>query len=204
MWWCISIKRNVKKNAVFVVILSVSLVYSTSCFADIIETLVMPGKVIESHKKYESDCQRCHKKLGSKSETKLCLDCHKRIASDVRNKKGFHGNAPGIRTGECRTCHTEHIGRKGDVVKFDSHSFDHVSTDFPLTGEHSRAKCSACHKKKLKYRDAESRCIQCHRKKNPHGGNLKKLIQNLEYVVHVTLRNIGMKLNSNTKTQNLT
>ena len=180
-WWCISIKLNVNQKAWIAGILMMTFsIYSATGFADIFETLVMPGKVVEAHKKYEAECQRCHKKLGSKSETKLCLECHERVASDVRHKKGFHGKAPGIRTGECRVCHTEHVGRKGDIVKFYSHTFNHTNTDFPLEGIHAQTKCKSCHKVKLKYRDASTQCIQCHRKEDPHSANLKKVDKKLQ------------------------
>lgn len=180
--------------------------YSATSFADILETLVMPGKVVEAHKKYESECQRCHNKLASKSETKLCLDCHKRVAVDVRYKKGFHGKAPGIRTGECRTCHTEHIGRNGDILKFDPYTFNHQYTDFPLEGAHAQVQCKTCHKEKLKYRDASTKCVQCHRKENPHGDRLKKLNKEFQScsTCHTTQRWQEMKFKHKNTDFNLT
>ena len=180
-WWYIFTKAAANKKAwVALVGLFIFLTSSTIVYADLIETLVMPGKVVAAHKKYESECKRCHQKLGTKGDSKLCLTCHKRVASDVHNSQGFHGRAPGVRTGECRVCHTEHIGRDGDIVKFSPDSFDHRNTDFPLVGAHQQATCDACHKPKLKYRDANQKCIQCHRKKNPHGNNLGKIDKKLQ------------------------
>ena len=56
-----------------------------SAHAQTIETMVMPGELIKDHAKYESECGKCHSLFDKKALTKLCLDCHKKIADDIRN-----------------------------------------------------------------------------------------------------------------------
>lgn len=146
------------------------LLFSVNTFssADTIESLVMPGKVIEGHKKYENKCSSCHALFSERGQDKLCLDCHKKVNADVKKKKGFHGKNKEVRVALCKTCHTEHIGRKADVVKLDPSTFNHNKTDFKLRGRHKVIECDSCHKKNKKHREAESQCAVCHKKENPH------------------------------------
>lgn len=132
------------------------------------ETLVMPGPVIDGHKKYESDCSNCHKLFSKKGQDILCLSCHKKVNSDVKKKRGFHGKSKSIRSSSCKYCHTEHKGRKADIIKFDSSTFNHNKTDFKLRGRHKVIECDSCHKKNKKYREAKSQCKSCHLKESPH------------------------------------
>ena len=53
------------------------------------ESLVMPGEVIEGHKKYESDCSNYHVLFSKGGQDKLCLSCHKKVNKDVKNKHGW-------------------------------------------------------------------------------------------------------------------
>jgi len=133
-----------------------------------IESLVMPGEVIQGHAKYEHACENCHEKFDRKKQRTQCLDCHKEINKDVKSRSGYHGRNPNIRTQECHNCHSEHKGRDADVIKLDKLTFDHQFTDFKLGGQHSTTACSSCHVAKKKYREAPGDCYSCHRKKNPH------------------------------------
>ena len=81
------------------------------------ETLLMPGKLTTAHAKYEEECSKCHDRTDRSRQTGLCLDCHKEIAADVRQHRGFHGRLTGIDTAECRACHSEHLGRNADIMK---------------------------------------------------------------------------------------
>ncbi len=106
----------------------------------------MPGKVIEGHAKLESDCQQCHVRFRKSAQSGLCLDCHKEVAKDAIEKRGYHGR---ITEKECRICHTEHKGREMNIAPLDEKAFDHKLTDFPLNGGHAVAKvqCRDCHAK---------------------------------------------------------
>ncbi len=134
----------------------------------------MPGELTEAHKKLQADCSNCHTSFSKKSQRKQCLDCHKEVAVDVKEKTGFHGKRAEIQTKECKFCHTEHIGRKADIVLFDADTFDHKLTDFVIDGAHVKAECAQCHKPKKKFSEAPSACIDCHKDAEPHEGKLGK------------------------------
>lgn len=134
-----------------------------------LESALMPGSVIQGHAKYEADCEQCHVRFDRSAQPRLCLDCHKPVAADVRNRAGYHGR---LAERECRTCHTEHKGRGARVVALDEKKFDHAATDFPLRGKHQRQSCSSCHRPRAKHRDAPGDCAGCHRKDDKHKGGL--------------------------------
>lgn len=137
-------------------------------FADAIETLVMPGQVIEGHAKYESECSNCHKVFSKHGQDDLCLDCHKKIRADVQAGKGFHGRKAFSKDANCKSCHTEHKGRDADIIKLDTLTFNHNDTDFRLRFSHQTAQCTECHAKDKKHREAPHECLTCHKKVNPH------------------------------------
>jgi hypothetical protein len=137
-----------------------------------IETLLMPGPVIEGHAKLEQDCTQCHDRADRARQSQLCLACHEDTAADVARHVGFHGRLAGIERTPCNACHTEHKGRKADVVKLNTAAFPHDQTDFPLLGLHANGACAACHKPGQKYREASSACYDCHRDEEPHAGTL--------------------------------
>jgi hypothetical protein len=139
--------------------------------ADTVESVIMPGKVIEGHAKIETDCQQCHARFKKGAQSGLCLDCHKDIAKDAIQKQGYHGR---LIEKECRECHTDHKGRDMNIAPLDEKKFDHKLTDFVLKGGHAAAKvqCRDCHVKGKKYREAPSNCVACHRKDDKHKGKL--------------------------------
>lgn len=153
---------------------SVLLVLSTNyCLGQtIFEELVMPGKLIDGHADLEKKCSNCHRPFSKQSQTKLCLDCHKKVSDDIAKAFGFHGKNPVIPNAECKQCHTDHIGRGADIVQLDTETFDHKISDFELKGAHKSVACNACHLAKVKFRDAPSNCFKCHRKDEPHKGRL--------------------------------
>lgn len=136
------------------------------------EKLVNPGPLIEGHAKFEKDCTQCHERLSQKTQTRLCLDCHKPIDADIGQRVGFHGRHPTIRSSECRTCHTDHKGRGADIVGLDPQTFRHDLTDFILKGAHTSVPCKGCHEPARPMREAPSACVTCHKKNDPHGGRL--------------------------------
>jgi len=67
--------------------------YSNTSAQDI-ETLVMPGQVIEAHADIESECSSCHKMFDKAAQAQLCTDCHEEIGTDIASSMGFHGLYP--------------------------------------------------------------------------------------------------------------
>jgi len=107
-----------------------------------IETLIMPGEVVQSHADLEKECSNCHKAFRRSEQTNLCLDCHEDVQSDIQANSGFHGLSREVSGAECSACHTEHIGRGGDIVDLNENDFDHELTDFHLQFSHADAECS--------------------------------------------------------------
>jgi hypothetical protein len=140
--------------------------------AESLESLMMPGKVIEGHVKWEESCQKCHKKFDKLGQTALCKDCHEDIHKDITTKKGFHGKIDPKK--QCNQCHTEHKGRTADIAPINENTFKHADTDFALKGAHAetKVKCKDCHESNKKYREAPSACNACHKKDDEHKGTL--------------------------------
>src|SRR5580765_67583 len=136
------------------------------------ETLLMPGKLSSAHEKYEEQCSLCHDRSDRNRQTQLCLDCHKDIAGDLRQKQGFHGRVTGIEQSQCRACHSEHLGRQTHIMRLSPEQFDHGSTDFALKGAHAFVACQGCHVAGKRYREAPTECVSCHHKQEPHEGKL--------------------------------
>ena len=139
--------------------------------AQSLEGVLMPGKLIAGHAKLENDCSQCHVRFDRAAQDRLCLDCHKPVAADLRGKLGHHGR---IDAHPCRSCHTEHKGREADIAPLDAARFDHRLTDFPLRGAHAAPslECASCHKARAKHREAPADCVACHRKDDKHKGSL--------------------------------
>jgi len=156
---------------IWLILALISLFLPLPSAADTLESVLMPGKVIEGHADLEGDCKNCHSRFKKSAQVGLCLDCHKEVSKDVSSKQGFHGR---IKEQECRVCHTDHKGRNMNIAPINEKTFDHRDTDFVLKGGHANAKveCRDCHKPKVKYRDTPSDCYACHRKDDTHKGTL--------------------------------
>ena len=139
--------------------------------AQSVESVLMPGKVIAGHAKLEGECSKCHVRFDRAAQDRLCMDCHKDVAKDVRQKEGHHGR---IKSQPCRSCHTDHKGRDANIAPVAEGKFDHSLTDFALQGGHANPKlaCQSCHKAGAKYREAPSLCVSCHKKDDVHKGTL--------------------------------
>ncbi len=137
-----------------------------------IETLLMPGRVVEGHAEIEEECSKCHTRFSKSTQTQLCLDCHEDVDDDVKNKAGYHGRIENVATTECKSCHAEHLGRDADIVRLDPLVFDHAQTDFALEDSHTTVACSACHEADKRHAEAPSDCYSCHDDDEPHQGNL--------------------------------
>ncbi|MEQ8857456.1 MAG: hypothetical protein RIC56_02305 [Pseudomonadales bacterium] len=137
-----------------------------------IESLVMPGPVIEGHADVEQECSSCHAPFSQATQRGLCLECHEDISADLAAKHGFHGTDGRLEETACRDCHTEHEGRDADIVGLVPEAFDHTLTGFVLDGGHSTLSCADCHAADSPFRDAEPACRSCHEADDPHRGNL--------------------------------
>ena len=136
-----------------------------------IESLVMPGKLVDGHARYEKECRKCHRPFSKESQSSLCLDCHDEVSNDVKAKRGFHGLS-GAGDSRCGTCHGDHLGRDANVMQFSRETFDHDLTDYRLKGGHTGIECALCHKQGKKYRQAPTACNDCHSDNDVHKGNL--------------------------------
>ena len=165
----------VKCNAIQIVrsvCMAFVLISTGDAFAAGLEKLLMPGRVIEGHAEFESECIACHDASSEKAVAALCMSCHEDVGVDRRAKTGFHGRFPAAQSNECVTCHTDHEGRDADIVAIHAGLFDHRWTDFALTGSHLSAGCADCHADGDAYRDAPTSCHGCHAEDDTHQGGL--------------------------------
>jgi len=132
-----------------------------------------PGDLADPHAHLEglSNCTECHV-LGSKITNSKCLDCHKPLKIQIDKKKGYHSSKE-IAGKDCISCHSDHHGRKFDMIRFDKDAFDHLLTGYELKGAHDELKCQDCHKsefirdneikkKKTTYLGMGTECLSCH------------------------------------------
>jgi hypothetical protein len=138
----------------------------------LLERLVTPGPLVESHAKAEKECSKCHESFSSHSQPQLCLDCHKEIVKDREAKLGYHGKQPDALNEQCRHCHSDHKGRDADIMQLDRERFDHDLTNFRLTDSHKFVACSACHAARKPYHNTATACFDCHKRNDPHKGKL--------------------------------
>ncbi|MGB8401107.1 cytochrome c3 family protein [Bradyrhizobium sp.] len=139
---------------------------------NLFEQLVMPGLLVEGHAKLEKECGNCHEPFSRKSQTRLCLDCHKETAKDRQTGKRFHGRQPDAAKQQCTHCHTDHKGRDADIVQLDRETLNHAFTNFELRDAHKPVPCAGCHASTIKFRETPGRCFDCHKAKDPHKGRL--------------------------------
>lgn len=126
-----------------------------------------------------TDCAACHDVTARVPDAK-CLACHEGVvtnappgaaARDTSSRRGVHATFQG----RCRDCHADH---RDHLVDLDREAFNHAQARFPLEGEHTRARCEACHEApaqvkadltRMKFQGlAHGSCTDCH--VDPHGG----------------------------------
>jgi hypothetical protein len=132
----------------------------------------MPGAVVAGHAKFEKKCGNCHEAFSPRSQTGLCLACHKDILADRQMTSGLHGRQPDATKQECTHCHTDHEGRDADIVQLDRETFNHAFTNFELRDAHKAVQCAGCHAQTIKFRSAPGGCFDCHKANDPHKGQL--------------------------------
>jgi Class III cytochrome C family len=159
-------------RALVIGIIMASAATSTVQTQSLFEQLVMPAPVVAGHAKLEKDCGNCHEPFSRRSQTRLCLACHKEIATDRSAGKAFHGRQLDAKTQECNHCHADHEGRDADIVQLDRETFNHELTNFALRDAHKAVPCVGCHAQTTKFRDAPGRCFDCHKANDPHKGRL--------------------------------
>ena len=171
--WALSMFRNSSSGLRLIrsgcIGLLLAILGSAVAWSQGIESVVAPGKLIQGHAKWEDDCKQCHVRFDRKAQDGLCMDCHKPVGADVRNKTGFHGKS---KPQSCRSCHAEHKGREGRIATFDQKQFDHTLTKFELHGKHQKIECAKCHATEKKFREAAHECNACHKKDDVHKGSL--------------------------------
>src|SRR5579863_804105 len=151
----------------------ISVMSSSGAGAASVEKLLMPGPVARGHEKQEGECANCHDRSNRRSQSELCVDCHKEIGADLRAHSGYHGRMPNAGAGECRACHSDHKGRAADIVGLDRAQFDHARTEFALEGAHRALECASCHQAGQKWRKASASCALCHKGDDVHRGELE-------------------------------
>jgi hypothetical protein len=159
-------------RALVIGIVMAGAVTSTVLAQSLFEKLVTPGPVVAGHGKLEKECGNCHEPFARRSQSRLCLACHKEIAADRPADKGFHGRQPDAKKQECNFCHTDHVGRDADIVQLDRETFNHAFTNFALRDAHKAVGCNACHAQTVKFRNAPGSCFDCHKANDPHKGRL--------------------------------
>ncbi len=55
----------------------IAVIASPGVRAASVEKLLMPGPVSRAHEKQEQDCANCHDRSNRRSQSELCMDCHK-------------------------------------------------------------------------------------------------------------------------------
>lgn len=134
---------------------------------------ISPGDLSSAHADLEgmTNCTQCHD-IGKKVSNQKCLDCHKEIQLLIRNDKGYHAH-PTVKRQDCFECHSDHHGRKFDMVRFDEENLDHELTGYELEGKHKVIECRECHmpdniadpeirKRKDTFLGLDQECLACH------------------------------------------
>ncbi|HEX9656846.1 MAG TPA: hypothetical protein VGB89_08045 [Bacteroidota bacterium] len=94
-------------------------------------------------------CQTCHTNGNYQLVYNDCYQCHATDFNGSTNPNHVAGNF----SHNCTQCHT--------TMNWSPATFDHATTNFPLTGAHTTASCQSCHVNgnyQLVYND----CYQCH------------------------------------------
>lgn len=131
------------------------------------------GPLSNAHQGLEglSNCTKCHE-IGNKVSNSRCLECHSEIKSRIDQNRGYHATSE-VRSKECAQCHSDHHGRKFDMVRFDEKNFNHNATGYELTGKHRQIDCRACHqpnyvadaglkKRSETFLGLQQQCLSCH------------------------------------------
>lgn len=134
---------------------------------------ISPGDLADPHSHLEgiSNCTQCHV-LGNKVSDEKCLVCHTEINERITSQKGYHSSSD-VKGKSCIICHSDHHGKKFQMIRFDDTKFDHNLTGYSLSVPHSKKACNDCHTskfitnskikgKKYTYLGLSTTCLACH------------------------------------------
>lgn len=110
-----------------------------------INAQLSPGDLTDAHAHLEglSNCTQCHT-LGDKVSNEKCMACHEFLTDRIERGQGYHASYE-VKGKDCFTCHSEHHGRKFEMIRFDKNIFNHNLTGYQLEGAHKRTDCRECH-----------------------------------------------------------
>ncbi len=94
-------------------------------------------------------CNACHGDGVYKGKSTLCVSCHQ---TDFNSTSSPAHAAAGFPT-TCETCHS--------TTNWTSATFNHSTTNFPLTGAHVSLACNACHGDGV-FKGKPTTCVSCH------------------------------------------
>ena len=94
-------------------------------------------------------CNACHGDGIFDGKPTACISCHQ--ADYDGTTEPHHG--PARFSTDCTSCHTND--------SWQGATFDHLTTDFPLTGAHVGTSCTTCHADAV-YGGKSSACVSCH------------------------------------------
>ncbi len=95
------------------------------------------------------NCFSCHEQGGNfKGLSTTCYSCHRNDYETSSNPPHQSNNFPT----QCQQCHV--------IQNWRPASFDHNTTQFPLTGAHISVNCSNCHQ--TGYTQMSTQCVSCH------------------------------------------
>lgn len=125
---------------------------------------------VTSHASLATRCGSCHPAPWSGATTgERCLECHTDIQAERRDSSALHARLGDA--GGCLSCHTEHLGPRGNLTRFDVRGDAHDALGFSLaahreTAEGARFGCFDCHESG-RWRFQQARCESCHREYQP-------------------------------------
>jgi hypothetical protein len=122
----------------------------------------------------KTECAKCHQKVNVgvnvggerptvrwRGPSTECKFCHAN-PHEVQRRANVNASAPAVRSFtdavSCTACHSTTSWGSADAAG-GSVQFDHSTTGFPLTGQHTRASCASCHNGA---RTLERACVSCH------------------------------------------
>lgn len=145
------------------------------------EAQISPGDLTSAHAHLEgiSNCTQCHD-IGNQVPDQKCLACHDKISTLINEGRGYHSSEE-VRSSACIDCHSEHHGRKFDMMRFDQETFEHQKAGYVLEGQHAIIDCRDCHmpdfiedpelkERKATFLGLDQECLTCH--EDQHQGSL--------------------------------
>jgi hypothetical protein len=98
-------------------------------------------------------CQSCHTNGNYQLTYTNCYQCHSTNFQQTTDPNHVAGNF----SHDCLTCHT--------TTSWNTSTFDHTTTSFPLTGAHTSINCQTCHVNGNYQLAFNADCYQCHQTK---------------------------------------